>query len=232
MAEDWSLEGELCKLAGVNDFHEALEVLQLIQDQSSHIDIRRSDSWDRGGAETYTYKFWVKENGQINKGYILKACVAYSPLGLDSILNEWIARRRLVTDAGVLTPRLMTYGFGVILEEFIEFELRTRLLQCEELVSPLLRQVASHIGTLLKLGFSPTNVLDDLRSRGNDVVMIDFGEDLGPPYVFSQPIQVVLDQTLGTLKKWGLVLPDSLILEIRDIMLLMSDRELRGKYTM
>jgi hypothetical protein len=41
-------------------------------------------------------------------------------------------------------------------------------------------QHASMMSTIYELGFHPVG-LHDLRSRGSDVVMIDFGSDLGAP---------------------------------------------------
>jgi hypothetical protein len=178
------LEKELCRLANCSEFEESLRSLGLISESIQQFDIRRDDAWTRGGAETYIYRFWITQPEDTEKGYILKACVPFSAYtGIDNILNEWVNRRRLLSDNRVSTPELFVYGSGEILEELIPYQLeelftdsKTSNLQRKN----LLIELARFGGILAKLGFVPVSPFQDLRSRGNDVVAIDFGQDLGP----------------------------------------------------
>lgn len=232
MAVDWSLEKELCKLAGVEDFYDALRTLHIITEKCWPLNVVKSDSWERGSAETYIYKFWIQESEKQLTGYVIKACVAFSPASsLEAILNEWVERRRLVEANGVDTPRLYTYGHGVILEELIPHELKSRVIEASD-PTVLLKQVAVVVGTLLKLGFNSINVLDDLRTRGTDVVMIDFGEDLGPPNVYSKHIDYAIEDFLTKVREWGVKLSNTLIEDIKSTVLLVSDSEAEKKYVM
>ena len=233
MSAEWSLEKELCKLIGAEDVDEALYRLKITTEKGFPVDIMRSDSWERGGAETYIYKFWVKEGESSQTGYIIKACVAFSPASsLDDILTEWVSRRTLVEANGVSTPRLLAYGHGVILEELIPYGLKERLLELKELAPLLLNQVAVVLGTLLKLGFSPVGILDDLRTRGDDVVMIDFGEDLGPPHIYSDKASEVSEHLLTKVQEWGVTLSVSVAADVKSTLLLVSDKDAMNKYVM
>lgn len=233
MAADWTLEKELCKLANVGDFYEALYSLGIIKERNQKINLIQSHSWERGGAETYIYKFWLQQDNKISTGYILKACVAFSPASsLETILKEWIERRSLIEANGILTPRLFAAGHGVILEELIPFELKTRIIEAGEQMPVVLHQVAGVLGILSKLGFNTASVLDDLRTRGDDVVMIDFGEDLGPPIIGQQNIDQVTNHLINKVRQWGVLLPDSLADDIKSTVLLMSDKDAEKMYVM
>src|SRR5205085_7285970 len=111
----WSLKNELCQLAQAESFNQALYNLKIIENVNSSFSLREDSSWERGGADTYIYRFWVKENGKPEDGYIIKACTAFSLVNsLGDILDEWVCRRKLLSDFGVSTPRLFAYGNGVI----------------------------------------------------------------------------------------------------------------------
>jgi hypothetical protein len=65
-------------------------------------------------------------------------------------------------------------------------------------------KLAELAGILVRLGFSPINPFTDLRSRGSDVVMIDFGEDLGPEGRGSSGRSEIFTMLLKTLDQWGI----------------------------
>jgi len=181
MKSEWSLKKELCKIANSESINRALYKIGISDDADSKLEIVHSKEWIRSGAETYIYKFTVAFPNQIKKDIILKACVAFSPgKTLESILDQWIKRRSLLSKSGVSTPILYTYGNGIIVEEFINYKLTKILIEKSESQRSILIQLAQLAGTLKKLNFAPINPFDDLMSRGNDVVVVDFGQDLGP----------------------------------------------------
>lgn len=176
---------ELQRLSGCSTTSEALETLGLIPNSHLQFDLCEIQNWQPGGAETYTYRFSVTYqdgNQHIQGHYIFKACIAYSIIRtVEDILADWLSRRRLVERAGASVPRLITSGGGLILEEFVPYSLSEALGAFPGNALPICESLATLAGALTTLGFLPLSVFSDLRSRGTDVVAIDFGQDLGGP---------------------------------------------------
>jgi hypothetical protein len=204
VSQKWSSELEICQMAGALDLKDALHNLRLLDDRSVDFEIKQKQDWVRSGSETYLYRFDVQfSTGKIQE-LVFKACVAWSPgAKLDSILQSWIDRRNILNGAGISTPKLFAYGRGILLEEYIPFSLRERLNTVED-HSLLLNGVAHLTGNLVHLGFEPIEPFGDLRSRGDDVVVIDFGEDLGQP---RESVRIdnlwLLDRLLKTFSRWS-----------------------------
>lgn len=212
-ANQWTLETELCKLAGRSPVKEALHDWGLLNDQEAEFRLEEGrEDWIRGGAETYIYRFAVLQEGAQRLDCILKACVAYSPgSDLESILEQWIERRQLLRESGVETPQLYAHGHGVIVEESIPFSLGERLHGGGKSAQESLAQQLSYLtGLLARHGFMPIQPFSDLRSRGTDVVVVDFGQDLGPPNVSKAPNKRLFDQLLNQLAVWDLNVSDNL----------------------
>lgn len=178
---DWTIEREICEIANVSHVSEALLALNVIDSLPVQIRLQTVDDWYRAGAETYLYTFQVITPGR-EVHLALKACIAYAPgSSLTAILTTWLSRRRVLGEAGVSTPRLFGVGKGVILEEFISHSLGQLLPFQAHADSQLISGLLAYAHVLDSAGFRPIAPFKDLRSRGNDVVAIDFGEDLGPP---------------------------------------------------
>src|SRR5437868_4028465 len=125
MSGEWTLEGELQKLSGVESTGRALLKLGLLGSEDERFDLIDSrEGWYRAGAETYLYPFQVrKDHSEI--ALVLKACVAFSPATpLEQILQSWIERRKILAEHGVLMPKLYAWGHGEILEEYVPHTLR------------------------------------------------------------------------------------------------------------
>jgi len=214
----WSLETELTKLTKTRHISAALFHLGIIGDPDSKYTIREQAEWERGGAETYVYRFWVRNQQHREVGYIIKACAVFAPNSrLEKILLEWISRRKVLSENGISTPKLFAYGHGVVLEESIPYSLKENLARSSADSKNLLKDIAFYAGTLSKLGFCPINPFKDLRSRGDDIVVIDFGEDLGPPQVANSPNLDLLDIMLNQFEKWELLLSGDLKDELSGI---------------
>lgn len=211
---EWSLESEICKLAHVENFESALCNLGILSTRDESFIIRRDDEWIRGGAETYIYRFWIKREEQAEIGYILKACVAFTPgYSLEKTLQDWLARRKLVAEAGISTPTLITVGNGTIVEELVPYTLLTVL---KDQSSPakrkkILRDLAIWVGTLSRLRFAHVDPFSDLHSHGDDVVVIDYGQDLGPPDVVEQPRLSYYEDLIKQLDIWKIEVNNELI---------------------
>lgn len=108
----------------------------------------------------------------------MKACVATSfGSSLSETFHDWIERRGLLKEHGVETPHLIGVGEALLIEEFISYSLGD-LLRASSTREVLLYKLGFTGGILAKLRFVPVSI-HDWRSRGEDVVLIDFGEDLG-----------------------------------------------------
>jgi len=192
VAEDWTIERELMSLAGEQSAAPALKALKLIPSHSDRYSIGARVDWHRAGAETYQFQFHIDASPDFSAEYLLKACVAFSPARtLEDLLDAWLARRDLLARAGVSVPRLFAAGRGVILEEFIPYSLADVFEVPRDIDSRLWQGLAAYGGVLAALGFRPIEAFADLRSRGDDVVAIDFGEDLGPPHLGSEPAAIL-----------------------------------------
>ncbi len=205
----WSLEKELLNLTEQKDVRSALIDLDIINEDGgeAHVTSQTID-WERSGSEVYTYRFNVRQDNK-SVDCIIKACVAFSPTGtLDNILNSWINKRTLLNNYDISSPKLFGYGKGIIIEEFIPFDLQEILIQNNGL-SSILSQLALYAGIIAHLGFKPIDAFKDLRSRGSDVVVIDFGEDLGMQGEMNkESVRNVFEDLLAYLNESGALLEE------------------------
>lgn len=135
------------------------------------------NQWQRGGAETYITDFIV-ERGPGNKEHLIaKACIKFSPR---EAMNEWLERRRIMQENGVLFPKLFAVDGATIIEEYVPYTFKEAYNQSNEDQRSELRE--NYISTYKRVygaGFKPAS-LHDVRSHGVDVVVVvDVGEDIG-----------------------------------------------------
>jgi hypothetical protein len=176
----WTLENELCDILSIKSIPAALAVAGIIESQDQFEGLSCISDWHRSGAETHLYIFDVLSNTN-SRRIVLKACTPTAPTSrsIDQILNEWIARRNLTASHGISVPKLYGRGKGILLEEYIPYTLQEVLSETNNMSAVV--DAASLLGTLSRLGFEPISTLTDLRSRGTDAVLVDFGSDLGQP---------------------------------------------------
>lgn len=99
--------------------------------------------------------------------------------GSTEAMEEWMERRKIITNSGLQTPLLFAQRGATIIEEYIPYTFRDAYRAADEsLKKIMLADLQKIIGSLFDAGFSPMS-LHDLRSRGDDAVIIDFGFDLG-----------------------------------------------------
>lgn len=129
-----------------------------------------NEGWKRTG-ETYTTDFFIG-----NEHLIAKACTKFAP---SETMDEWLQRRQQLQTLGIKTPELKARQGALIVEEYIPFTLRQAYEIANEATKQKLeRQFVEMYGKVIDAGFRPGS-LHDVRSHGDDVVMVDFGEDLG-----------------------------------------------------
>lgn len=215
----WTLEKELCDLTGKDDISQALCHLKILYNPSEKYSFGGDKDWERGGAETYIYRFWVEHShDNLRQEFIIKACVAYSPASpLDKILEEWIRRRTLLENNGIGTPKLFIYGKGVVIDEFIPHLFIDVIKANLNKLDSYLYLLSMYAGTLNRLGFSPIEPFSDLRSRGEDLVVVDFGEDLGPQGAQSTTIPNLFDKLIAKINDWGVKINNRQIATMRSL---------------
>ena len=171
------LETQLCAFTGRECLDDSLRQLGLAHSiQTPKITVEQD--WFRSGSETFSLYFSISD-GSEKHWLVLKACVAAGSMAdsVEAIAERWLQRRHYLAENGIQTPRLYAYHEALFLEEFIPFRLVDVLSAnpSRELILEIVKIAASVGG----LGFHPIGFFHDLLSRGEDVVVVDFGEDLG-----------------------------------------------------
>lgn len=184
----WSIEKELCALAQCDDLQGSLHHLGLLEPTEQLGSITVDHDWRRGGAETHIYSFSASTTEGATRRFIIKAHTP-TPAGvsLEASFQEQLKRRRLLADAGVSTPRLYGAGGGVVVEDWIPFELRGnwgRLAKTPQSLENSLTQLFVFAIALDEFGFAPVSPFCDIRvDHSSRIYAIDFGQDLGPAHV-------------------------------------------------
>jgi hypothetical protein len=203
-APTWTLENELKGLAGRAELLEALRALGLLHEEEELTSLSITRDWYRSGAETYGLRFLVvTDSGRRN--FFMKACVALPGAGsLGDVFDQWLSRRRLVESLGVTTPLLYATGPALLVEEYIPFTL-SRALTTTDNHEALFRRLGTTAALVVNAGFVPISV-HDWRSHGDDVVLVDFGQDLGPPGLAHGTESGLLSEILDNLARDGVAL--------------------------
>lgn len=134
--------------------------------------------WYRAGSETYVTDFLLTKDGEHPAHLIAKACIK---MGARYAIAEWFRRRERLTENGVLFPvvNAVDEDGATWVEEFVPYAFKEAFDLGDN--EHKVRMKKCFIETYLRMegaGFAPKGV-HDLRSRGEDVVVIDVGEDLG-----------------------------------------------------
>lgn len=136
-------------------------------------DITIINDWHKPGAESYVTDFTLRQ-GDTKRHLIAKACVKMMPR---ETMAEWLTRRRALKDNGVSTPELFAVDGAMIIEEYIPFTFSEAYKN--DTVRSILRVAFTDMyKRTVGIGFLPIS-FHDIRSRGDDCVMVDVGEDLG-----------------------------------------------------
>jgi len=172
------IEKELLKLAHSTQIDEAIQILRILPRGHKPFRIEVTVPWYRSGAETYLARFRVLTDGVDDYELVLKACVPSSiAVPIDQVLGSWVRRRESLSNLfGVsFVPKLFGYGEGVLLEEFIPLEISEKQVRDLSFVDLFSKSLTR----LRLLGYNCKTLLHDFRTRGTDLVLVDFGEDLG-----------------------------------------------------
>jgi hypothetical protein len=149
----------------------------LINNPAEEFAVEIIDDWQRLGSETYTMHFKLaSEQGELD--LIAKACIK---IPCAETFEEWQQRRRIISDAGITTPVMYDARSATVIEEYVPYSFAEAYAAGDEATREQLKARFSETYTgLISAGFRPMS-LHDVRSHGSDVVIVDFGEDLGGP---------------------------------------------------
>lgn len=140
--------------------------------------IKLLSEWSQRGSETFSCDFMLNDGDEI-RHLIAKACIKYCPV---ETVDEWMARRSTLEQAGISVPKLFKRDGATIIEEFIPFSLEEAYRSGDSVQQDALESTfVSTYTSAARAGFWPLS-LHDARSRGGDIVMIDMGEDIGGPH--------------------------------------------------
>lgn len=131
--------------------------------------------WHIPGSESYIMDFRVNSL-QRSERLIAKACIK---MCASATVQEWVERRQAIEQANIAVPKLYSVMGPDILEEYIPQTLKQVYLESsDEKKEYLHHEFFATYRKLTELGFTPVS-LHDVRSHGEDVVLVDFGSDLG-----------------------------------------------------
>ena len=204
----WTLESELNQLAGRDQLVDSLRTLGLVEQNDGFASLETISDWYRSGAETYGLHFAVTARSGRRYEYFMKACVAYAGgTPLKAIFADWLSRRATVEGLGVGTPKLYATGSVLLVEEYVPYTL-TEALKYTHDRATLLRAVGVTVAHLVSAGFAPLSA-HDWRSRRSDVILVDFGQDLGPDNMAHSYESGLLSEVLDNLLQAGAQLSTS-----------------------
>ena len=164
----WNLEEELISTTSSKDLKSALSCL------GAKGNVKVVKNWFRSDSETYGLVFDINSSDNSCK-YFLKACCPSSPsIPIEELLNKWNSRREILSSLGVKTPKLFASKSGLIIEEYIPFNLSADVISNINIDS-IRKDIETIRLSLISAEFSPINPFSGLMSRGNDVVWVDFG---------------------------------------------------------
>jgi hypothetical protein len=184
MAISWTLEKELRSLVKARTVRQALLHLKLIEECDPDPLLQEVEGWTQEHPETFVYRFRIVMP-RVTHEVLLKAIVAFSMTkSLVEIAGEWVARRRLLEGEGIGTSKLYYAKRAVLVEQFVCDKLSDHLKRCP--TERLFDQLIKLAGILERHGFCPVSPFHGLKTDGRDVLVTDFGQDLGPPGVTSK----------------------------------------------
>lgn len=165
---------EISSLAGNESVAAWLYRHKMISHLTRPYRITANRSWELSG-EAATLDFSIRSDSG-SKRFIAKCCIKSSST---KVMQEWLRRRDAVTKVGVATPRLYASQGASLVEEFVPYTFSEAFTRGDKYVQRRLVDAFTHTHQLLaQAGFTPVS-LHDARSQGSNVVLVDFGSDLG-----------------------------------------------------
>lgn len=138
-------------------------------------DITIVNPWHQAGGETFCTDFTFS-SGDERVHLIAKACIKTCPA---ETFRDWLDRRALIEAQNISVPKVILTQKALLVEEFIPYTFKEAYDKGAPNVQEKLKSEFEHMyETIAELGFYAVS-FHDIRSRVDDLVMIDFGIDLG-----------------------------------------------------
>ncbi|MFC3736068.1 hypothetical protein [Paractinoplanes deccanensis] len=163
----------------VGSLREATIVLGIVPAAAGQFRIAESE-WYDAGPDVQALDFDVFCDGSPAGIYVVKASTSAADRPAH-VVDEWNMRRDAVSLAGVEVPRLIGVGRGLLIEERIPYSF-PEALSVAGRRSELIRAFGTAVRRLVHFGFRPLSCAS-WRSRGTDVVVADFANELGAPAI-------------------------------------------------
>jgi hypothetical protein len=164
-----------------NTLVERLLRLSLLPREALLVRYRDLTPWRVGGAETYIAEFEITfraEHTTSTRHVLAKAIVTFH--GLDDTARIWSQRMDRLALYGVKTPEVCAYWQGTLFQSYIPYDFETFFRDASGVEQTALG------GDLVRLaervdsaGFRPIALVHNLRTDGQDIYLVDVGEDLG-----------------------------------------------------
>ena len=158
--------------------------LDILRRGERFIGLVQCSSWSRGGSETYVssgvLNFYAQDGRQSQRKVIAKAYCGFG-LAPEDRVELWRKRAWRLAKGGVPVSNVYSTYKGILFAEHIEWSLiRFLKSQTDEKVAVwAAKQLINLANSLDHLKVHPISLLDDLRTNGLKIYLVDFGEDLG-----------------------------------------------------
>lgn len=171
--------------ANINQEADWLLAHNFIKDTNEPYRIDTIQDWNMPGGESYILEFSIHQRGEALSKYVIKACI--KPMS-SKVVADWMERRSVLQDNGIVVPELHAVSKGTYIEEYVPYDLRSVYKAADNLGKEALKQSFIDLHTVSReVGFRPLS-FHDVRSHGSDLVVIDYGSDLGG--IYKDPLQL------------------------------------------
>ena len=151
----------------------------MLSEDTDTYTVNVTKDWNRPGGESFIMQFSIDQtvnNEHYVDEYISKACIK---IPCAQTMEDWLTRRKILNENGIPTPKLHAVSRASLIESYVPLTIQEAFMNADEHARRTIISKLNEIySTLFDNDFHP-RILTDLRSHGDDVVVIDFGEDLG-----------------------------------------------------
>lgn len=187
LAKELAAIGNDCSSDHEHRVEAGCRALGLLGEGESASNVVEVYPWRRGGAESYVCAGEIvirRTNMTVYQRTVVAKAYAGFGLGasIERKIEEWEQRAEALSRAGCDTCTVYGKYRGALFVEYLPWSVPEYLGL--DLDSSYPERLVTHISTLAErldtLRARPVSVLPDLRTDGNRIAIVDFGEDLGP----------------------------------------------------
>lgn len=170
-----------CEIISSNSLYAGLLRLGIIAPVEALIAYKDITAWHRGGAETFVSDFIISIgpfSNQSTRHIIAKAIVAICDV--TTIDRIWKGRMERLREFGVETPKVFSFWDGMIFQEYISYDFQEFFhSSCTDDRQSLKEDLLNLARRVDNAGFFVTGFVQNIRTDGRKLYLVDVGEDLG-----------------------------------------------------